>query len=136
MVENPKVVLDTNILISALGFKGSPNQVLRLALDREIQLITSEILLVELQEVISKKFPLLATNLPLMMKRIRKRSTVVQPKLSLDMLRDKDDNRVLEAAIEGECEYIITGDKDLLGLKEFKGIEIVTADQFLKEEMR
>lgn len=136
MVGNlPKVVLDTNILISALGFEGKPNQVLRLALDRKIQLVTSEILLVELQEVISKKFPQLGSKLPLIMKRIRKKSQIVQPKESLNISRDKDDNRVLEAAIEGECTYIITGDKDLLDLKQFKNVKILTAEQFLSKEI-
>lgn len=136
MVGNlPKVVLDTNILISALGFEGKPNQVLRLALDRKIQLVTSEVLLVELQEVISKKFPQLGSKLPLIMKRIRKRSQIVQPKESLNISRDKDDNRVLEAAIEGECTYIITGDKDLLDLKQLKNVKILTAEQFLSKEI-
>lgn len=137
MAENPpKVVLDTNILISAIGFKGNPNQVLKLALDDKIKLVISPILLVEFEEVIIKRFPKIVSELPLILKRIRKRSKKVQPKVSLDIVRDKDDNRVLEAAVEGGCDYIITGDKDLLVLKQFKDTKIVTAEQFLREEVK
>ncbi|HEX8932007.1 MAG TPA: putative toxin-antitoxin system toxin component, PIN family [Patescibacteria group bacterium] len=50
------------------------------------------------------------------------------------MVRDIDDNRVLEAAVEGKCQYIITGDADLLDLKIFQSIKIITAEDFLKEQ--
>ena len=132
--KNPvKVLLDTNILISAIGFGGKPRQILTLVLDKKIKAVTSLILLAEFHEVINKKFHILAPQLQLMESKIKKIFLIVHPKVALDIVRDKDDNRVLEAAIQGECHYIITGDTDLLDLKVYQGIKIVTPEIFLRE---
>lgn len=132
MDENPiSVILDTNILISALGFGGKPREVLQLALDNQIKAFISPILLAEFEDVVTKKFPILSQNLERINKRIRKKFKIVKPKASLNILSDDDDNRVLEAAVEGKCKYIITGDKELLDLENFRDIKIVTAGQFL-----
>lgn len=132
--ERVKVVLDTNILISALGFKGKPNHVLSLILQKQIVGITSPALFAEFQEVVSKKFPILASDLPKIERKIRKSFTIIQPNISIKVSRDEDDNRVLEAAVEGGCNYIITGDQDLLDLKKYKKIKILTAEEFIAEE--
>jgi putative PIN family toxin of toxin-antitoxin system len=59
-------------------------------------------------------------------------SRLVQiPKILDAVPRDPEDNMVLECAIEGRADYIVSGDKDLLVLKEFRGIRIVTASEFL-----
>lgn len=130
-----RVVLDTNVLVSALGFNGKPNQVLTLALEKRIQAVTSPVLLVELQEVINKKFPAIEPKLSLIIKRITKRFTIVQPNKALHILKDEDDNRVLEASIEGKCDVIITGDKELLELAHFQDIEIITPEKFLQTKL-
>ena len=132
MDENPvKVILDTNIIISALGFGGKPREILQLVLDNQIKVITSSILLAELEDVITKKFPALSPNFERINKQIRKEFKIVKPQVSLYIVKDEDDNRVLEAAVEGKCQYIITGDKELLNLAIYKGTTIITADQFL-----
>ncbi|SRR6266568_610946 len=132
--KNPvKVLLDTNILISAIGFGGKPRQILLLVLEKRIKAVTSPILLAEFHEVVNKKFPKLAPHLRLIDTKIKKIFLIVHPKVSLDIVRDKDDNRVLEAAIQGNCQYIITGDNDLLDLKIYQEIKIVTSEIFLKE---
>lgn len=131
---NPvKVTLDTNIIISGIGFGGKPRKILHLILDKKIKAVTSSILLAELEDVIDKKFPKLASSFVLISKQIKGKFKIVKPKKSLLIARDEDDNRVLEAAIEGECSHIITGDRDLLDLKIFKNIKIVTPDTFLSE---
>lgn len=129
---NPvKVTLDTNIIISGIGFGGKPRKILHLILDNKIKAVTSSILLAELEDVIDKKFPKLASSFVLISKQIKGKFKIVKPKKSLLIARDDDDNRVLEVAIEGKCSYIITGDRDLLDLKNFKNIKIVTPDIFL-----
>lgn len=128
-----KVVLDTNILISGIGFKGNPRAILALVLDNKIIVITSQVLLAELREVILKKFSKLETQLLIIEKQIKEKFIVVQPKRTLNVVRDKDDNRVLEAAVEGNCGFIITGDQDLLELGKYGTIKIVTPTQFLEE---
>lgn len=131
MDENPvKVILDTNILISALGFGGKPRAILQLVLDNQIKAITSSTLLAEFEDVVTKKFPILSYNFELINKQIKKKFKIVKPKESLQIVKDDDDNRVLEAAVEGKCNYIITGDKELLDLTSYKDIKIITADQF------
>ncbi len=131
---NPtKIVLDTNIIISGIGFGGKPRQILYLVLDDKIKAVTSPILIAELEDVIAKKFQKLIKQLEPIKKQVREKFIIVKPKKSLHAVRDDDDNRVLEAAIEGKCSYIVTGDRDLLNLKTFKNIKIVTPDTFLSE---
>ena len=126
-----RVVIDTNILISAIGFGGKPRQILTLLLDKKIKVVISPILLAEFREVIHKKFPYLIKELLIIENKFTKIMVHVHPKESLTIVRDIDDNRVLEAAVEGNCHYIITGDKDLLVLKSYQHIKIVTSEQFL-----
>jgi putative PIN family toxin of toxin-antitoxin system len=127
-----KVILDTNILISAVGFGGKPREILQIILANQIKATTSPVLLAELEDVVTKKFPVLSYNFERVNKQIRKKFRIVKPKMSLHIVNDDDDNRVLEAAVEGKCKYIITGDNELLKLSGYQDIEIVTADQFLK----
>lgn len=135
MAENPvKFVLDTNILISAFFFRSSnPRQILDLANKKRIKAITSPILVVELIEVIQRKFPALSkADIKRIEAQVEKDFEVVKPTKFFDKSRDEDDNRVLEAAIEGGCKFIITGDRDLLDLIKFKDVQIVTPNQFLE----
>lgn len=129
-MDKVKVTLDTNIIISAIGFGGLPHTFLELILEDKIKAVSTNILLAELEDVITKKFPRISFEL--LNKRIRKRFQIVKPKEHLKIVRDEDDDRVLEAAVEGECQYIVTGDKDLLDLEAFRGIKILTSEQFLK----
>ena len=131
VVSLPKVILDTNIIISALGFGGKPREILNLILDNQIQGVTSSVLLAELEDVVNKKFPLLSSDLEKTKKQIRKKFKMVIPKQTVKILQDIDDNRVLEAAMTGKCNYIVTGDKDLLTLKTFHQIKILTPNDFL-----
>lgn len=133
MEKNPiRVVLDTNILVSALVYGGNPKKVFLLALSKQIRVVTSPVLQAELTDIIAKKFPLSLKNINLLKKQIRSTFITVQPSRSIAIVRDDDDNRVLEAAVEGGCDYIVTGDKDLLELKSYQDIKIITAAEFLK----
>jgi len=130
--ESPvRIVLDTNILVSAIGFGGKPRTILEMALEKKVKGITSSILLAELEDVIVKKFPELEKDLEHILQRSRRKFRIVKPKDSITVTTDEPDNRVLEAAVTGDCEYIITGDKELLALGSFKGIQIVTPQEFL-----
>lgn len=128
-----KIILDTNILISAFIFGGKPHQILSLVLEGKIKALTSSVLIAEFFDVVNKKFDLSTEELALTKNLIENKFTTVQPESEITISRDTDDNRILEAALEGKCSYIITGDKDLLDLKIFKNIKIVTPDDFLSE---
>ena len=129
----PRVVLDTNVIVSALLYGGNPEKIFDLVFYSAIHAVSSPTLISELLEVLSKKFHFSDEKLKYTEKKVKDFFTVVRPKKTISILKDKADNRVLEAAIEGKCSYIITGDKGLLQLASFKDIKIVTAAEFLKE---
>lgn len=131
MAKKPRVVLDTNIFVSALVFGGIPEKVLRLVLSKKAVAVISPIILNEIYRVINEKFPLSSSDFLLLEKQIHRQFIIVQPLIQLNVARDKDDDRIIEAAVSGKCQYIITGDKDLLDLVEYKGIKILTASAFL-----
>jgi len=126
-----RVLLDTNILISAFQFGGTPLYVFDSVLSKLIIGITSDELIVELLGVFRRKFLLDDDTIRLAEKKIRHSFRIVAPTVSLDVLDDVDDNRVLEAAITGRCDHIVTGDADLLRLKQYKSIDIMTPSEFL-----
>ena len=126
-----KVVLDTNVLVSSLIFGQKPQQIENLILEKNVIGITSSILLAELADVLTKKFHFNEFRLKQTEKKIEKNFIFVQPTSIIKILKDDSDNRVLEAALEGKCQYIITGDKELLSLGKFKGIKIVRVAEFL-----
>ncbi|MBI5358673.1 putative toxin-antitoxin system toxin component, PIN family [Candidatus Amesbacteria bacterium] len=128
-----RVVLDTNVLISAIVFGGKSRSVLKLLLKDKIVGVTSGVLLAELSEVIHKKFPFKKSDLEYIEEQIRTDFELVNPRIEIKIARDDDDNRVLEAAVEGDCEYIVTGDEDLLIFKKYKTIKIMTPAEFLNE---
>lgn len=127
----PRVVLDTNILVSALIYGGKPQQIYNLVFDKRIFAVTSSILLAELTETLIKKFNFDSIRVKQVEKITRKNFQVVHPKKTIQLLIDEDDDRVLEAADEGNCNYIITGDKELLELNTYKNTKIMSADEFL-----
>ena len=126
-----RVVLDTNVLISGIVFGGKPKEILEMVINKAMVGITSPVLLAELGEILSKKFEYLQPRITQLEKKMRKILRVVNPIKSVKVVTDDDDNRVLEAAIEGKCEYVVTGDKDLLDLKSYKEIKILTPSEFL-----
>lgn len=131
MVKKIRAVLDTNIIVSALVFGGKPEDVLILTLQKDILAVTSPSLITELDETLIKKFDYSKKRIQQVERKIRKSFRIVNPTQEIHIQQDEDDNRVLEAAVEGKCNYIITGDKELLDLGAYKGIKIVTATQFL-----
>jgi putative PIN family toxin of toxin-antitoxin system len=125
-----RAVVDTNVFFSALrvvpvpGRLSPPGQLLLRAGWGDFTLIMSEAILAELEGVLERKFQWEQSRLAATMARIRDMSEIVHPSLTVADCRDPDDNRILEAAIEGRADLIVSGDKDLLDMKAFRGIEI------------
>lgn len=129
-----RVVFDTNIFISAIIFGGNPRQCLELAREGEIQLYTSKAILLELTKKLIKKFAWNEEETGEMIKGLGVFSKIVIPKSQVSVIKDDPaDNKILECAIEGEVDYIVSGDKKhILPLKRFKNIPTVTAKELLK----
>lgn len=126
-----RIILDSNILISAYVFGGKPEAVLNLIISEKVQGITSGVLISEFLDILRKKFGVSQAEILEIEEEIKNTFKIVFPSTTIHIVRDEDDNRVLEAAVEGECDCIITGDKDLLDLKKYKNIKILTAEKFL-----
>ena len=126
-----RIILDTNVLISGIVFGGKPKEVLEMARNKELLGITSPVLLAELGDILSKKIMYPKSKVLRVEKMMRKILRIVHPIKTVNAVRDDDDNRVLETAVEGKCEYVVTGDKDLLDLENYEGIKILTPGEFL-----
>jgi len=130
---NPiRVVLDTNVIVSALVYGGKPREITDLILDKKLQGFISPTLVAELIDVVTKKFRFNDFRIIQTEEMVREAFNVVHPRVHLHVLKDEPDNRILEAAVGGNCDYIVTGDKALLVLGSFKSKKIVPPAQFLE----
>ena len=124
-----RVVVDTNVIVSGLVAEGVCRDIVKRYLPA-CDLITSPALLDELAKTMRDKFGLNPADLPLL-KIYADTATVVKSQpLSSPVCRDKDDDELLATALAGEAEIILSGDKDLLTLREFQGIKILSPRQF------
>ena len=130
-----KVVFDTNVLISAILFGGSPRKCLELAIEGEIELYLSKEIIREVEGVLSReKFNIAEENLRYIISSLDSIAKFVSPKSKLDIIKkDPQDNKLLECAIESESDFIISGDIHLLELSEFRKIKILKPAEFLKQ---
>jgi uncharacterized protein len=130
-----RAVLDTNVLISAFVFPGgAPEDVYRRGLDGRITLITSPPLLSELGRVLTEKFAWEAGYVAEVLAQLVRVAVVVDPTEHVaDITDDPPDNRVLEAAAEGQATVIISGDRHLLTLGTWRGIRILTPAAVMQE---
>lgn len=133
-----KLVVDTNVLVSAFLWQGNPGRLIELAAEKEIQLFTNRALLDELAATLVKKKlakPVVATGLTVeqMLRNYRRLATLVTTRqLAQRVSRDLDDDSVLACALAVGADLIVSGDDDLLVLKHFQGIPIATPAQALR----
>ena len=126
------VVFDTNILFSATGWRGHPHQCVELARTGLIQAVSCRELIEELAEKLEAKLAFSPEQIADTLADYLTFLPLVNIPRMLDAVpRDAEDNAVLECAIAGQAQFIMTGDLDLLVLKNFRGIEIVRAANFL-----
>jgi putative PIN family toxin of toxin-antitoxin system len=128
-----RAVLDTNVYVSAFLFGGKPAALLQLAERGAFVLLTSAPLRQEVEEVLALKFQWPDALLRLACEPLWNISVSVDPSIAIDECRDPDDNRVLECALEGEADCIVSGDKHLLELKQFRLSRILTVSEFLRQ---
>jgi len=130
-----RILLDTNVYISAILFKGKPRQILQELVDERVTAFTSNEILKELEDTLSKpKFKLTNDFVQIVLSEIRDITKLISTsplKNYLD-LRDRNDYHILEAAFSAKIDYLITGDKDLLSLKKISEFKIVSPEEFLR----
>lgn len=138
MQENNEIVIDTNLLISAVLF---PNSLPAKALDKALiywEIIVSKSTLEEFLEVISrKKFDKYFVDRPngrqIFIENFVGAVTIVEPTETITDCKDPKDNQFLEIAISANARLLVTGDhKDLITMNPYRGLEILTARKFLE----
>jgi putative PIN family toxin of toxin-antitoxin system len=134
MMSKPRFVLDTNLIVSAalLG-QSAPRKAFELALSRG-ELLLSDAMQVELSEVLRRdkfnRYVSLETRLRFLAGLLSLTAPIAVTE-HIDACRDPKDNKVLELAISGRADCIVTGDNDLLALNPFRSIPVLTALEFL-----
>lgn len=128
-----RIVLDTNILVSALGWRGAPYEIVRSCFDRQHDLLLSPDLLEEVGRVLRyPKFRFSTAEILTYLTQLTETAEFVQPNFRITIIQtDPSDNRVLECALTGGAQVIVSGDNHLLSLKEFEAIPILRPREFL-----
>lgn len=132
-MKSVKVVADTNVIVSALFWRGNESKIIDLVEKGKIKLFTSVALLDELKKVLGyERFGLGEKTVDDNVKYILTISEISSPKRRLKIIReDPADDKVLECALEGKVRYIVSGDMHLLRLRKFRGIRIIRAKELL-----
>jgi len=131
-----KVTLDTNVLISGTFWTGDSFRIMELIDKKVVGCVLSKEILEEYNRILHsdeiiekvKDKELIVSKV---IQRVISDSMIVEPKTKVNIVEDADDNKFIEAALEGGSDYLISQDKHLLKLKCFKGIKIITPGQFL-----
>ena len=128
-----KIVIDTNVVISGVFFGGAPRRVLEAVTDRDVEAYATAQIVEEYCEVIDEMIGIKQGSLS---------SSVLTPFISrlhfidttstIKASRDPDDDKFIECAVDSGSLYIVSGDKDLLVLKSYEGIEMITAADFCR----
>ena len=133
-----RITVDTNILLSATLWHGASERIIGKVENKEITLVLSEAILEEYYKVLNyeeiqerikdKKLEMKQSVL-----KISQISEIIEVKSRINLVKeDPSDNKIIECAIDGNANYIITKDNHLLKFKEYKGIKILNPEDFLK----
>lgn len=133
-----RVVLDTNVIVSAALVRGgNEDRILRAWQRAAFELILSPKILEEMGRVLlHQKLQrlrwMVENEVISLLQSLAEESVLVSGRLALRVSRDPEDDKFLAAAIEGNSGYVVTGDKDLLDLKTYRGAQIVSPTTFLR----
>ncbi|MGQ9513267.1 putative toxin-antitoxin system toxin component, PIN family [Thermodesulfitimonas sp.] len=130
-----RVVLDTNVLVSAIIFPSSiPAEIFKAATKRRFQFYTSPFILHEFRRLLEEKFGLSPEEADAAAGIVGAIAEVVEPRQTLTVITSKDDdNRILECAVAAQAEFLVTGDKKhIRKLDIYEGIKIVLPAEFYR----
>jgi len=133
-----KITVDTNVLISATFWYGTSYKIIKLIEQQRLKLVLSLEIIKEYRDVlgyeeIQEKIKDKNLEMKRSVEKIISLANIVMPIRKIKAVEaDSDDNKIIECALAGNTDYIITNDHHLLDLKEFEGINILTPEEFLK----
>jgi putative PIN family toxin of toxin-antitoxin system len=128
-----RAVFDTNIFILAFVIPGSlaEKAILRI-IEEEDSLLISRDIIDEVLSVLSLKFGRDREELSHVAVTLSELAELIKPARRIKILKDEPDNRILECAVHGEADLLVTGDKEILQLREYKGVKIIILKQYLE----
>jgi putative PIN family toxin of toxin-antitoxin system len=129
-----KIVIDTNIFVSSFFWEGHPQKVFERVINGLDELLITDEIIKEITSVMSSnKFTVDSGEVEDYVKIIEKYSKkVITKNVPESISRDKDDDKILQCGITGNADFIVTGDKDLLVLKEYQKIKILKPKDYLE----
>jgi uncharacterized protein len=129
-----RVVLDTNVLVSAIISDGKSRELLRRGIANQFFIITSDLILKELVSVLNRpKFKTSEDEINRIIRAFIESAEIVSIKSEFEAVKkDPKDNIIIETAYDGNADLIVSGDSHLLTLKSFRGIKIMTVENTLQ----
>ena len=127
-----RIVIDTNVIASAVFFGGKPYQLLHYIMEGRVVVVASKEIVDEYEEIVlrlKRKYPEIKTKIPL--PELLARFELIRVSSDIRVSRDPDDDKFISCAVDGKCLYIVSGDDDLLTIGNFRDIEILTVADFL-----
>jgi len=128
-----KVVFDSNIYVSAFAIPGGKaEKAIHKALSTNDDLFVSKEILDEILTVLSRKFARDREFLSRTAIFISEIAEMVEPSIKVKVLKDEPDNRIIECALEAGADIIVTGDKEMLRLRRYRGIRIIGLKEYVE----
>lgn len=129
------VVIDTSAWLSGIFWRGAPHRALQAWKSGHFEVMVSLAVLLEIEHKLAEKANEFGAELELVEEwttLIAEEAILVEPIERIRACRDSSDDKFLEAAVAGQAEYVVSGNKDLTDMHRFRGIEIVTPRQLLE----
>ena len=128
-----RLVIDTNVVVSAVFFGGRPAELLRMVIRHELAAVATTEIVDEYQLTVNyllDKYD--GRELRISMVPIFSALEIIPTSSRVEICRDPDDDKFIACAIDGHCHYVVSGDKDLLSLKRYGDVKIFTVADFLE----
>lgn len=129
-----RIVIDTNVLISGVFFGGFPRKILSAVVSQKITACATTEIINEYEEIVQEMINRKQGHInKSILSPLIKVMEIIEPVIHVEICRDPDDNKFLECAKDSHALYIVSGDKDLLVIKQFENVQIVTAKSFCQK---
>ncbi len=126
-----RIVVDTNVLVSGVFFGGFPGKILSSIVNKKVIACATAEIINEYEEIVQEMIARKQGHInKAILTPLIKTMEIIEPVTQIEICRDPDDNKFLECAKDSHALYIVSGDKDLLVIKKYENIQIVTAKEF------
>ena len=132
-----KIVIDTNIVISGTFFGGFPRKILEAVVRDKVEAYANTKIIKEYLDIVKEMITDKGGNLDVnTLSPFIDKLNVVKSVSKIKISRDKDDDKFIECAIDSNALYVVSGDKDLLDIVEYRNISIITAKDFYNQYLK